>query len=207
MLRGTLAPEGCVIKVSGQSRDKHVGPARVFDGEEKAYAAVQKGKVKAGDVIVIRDEGPRGGPGMREMLAVTSAIIGQGLGASVALITDGRFSGATHGFMVGHVSPESAVGGPIAFVKNGDEITIDVKKRKIDVKANLNPRMKNWKPPKPKYLTGVMAKYAASVTSASEGAVTVAHWDNGGVNGNSNGKKNGKKKVAGKRRKARSARR
>ena len=199
VLRGSLAPEGCVIKVSGQSKEKHVGRARVFDGEEKAFAAVQKGKIKKGDVIVIRHEGPRGGPGMREMLAVTGAIIGQGLGSSVALITDGRFSGATHGFMVGHVAPEAAVGGPIAFIKNGDMITIDVKKRKLDVKANLKPRMKGWKPPKPKYLTGVMAKYAASVSSASEGAVTVAHWTNGGTNGG--------KALKGKRRKPRRPRR
>ena len=199
ILRGPLAPEGCVIKVSGQSREKHVGPARVFDSEEKAFAAVQSGKIRKGDVIVIRYEGPKGGPGMREMLAVTSAIVGQGLGADVALITDGRFSGATHGFMVGHVAPEAATGGPIAFIKDGDEITIDVKKRKLDVKADLKKRAKAWKAPKPRYTAGVIAKYASSVSSASEGAVTLPIWSNGGTNG--------RKNVLGTRRKSAGARR
>ena len=173
ILRGNLAPEGCVIKVSGQSKDRHVGPARVFDNEEAAFKAVQARKIKAGDVVIIRYEGPKGGPGMREMLAVTAAIQGQGLGKDVALITDGRFSGATHGFMVGHVAPEAAKGGPIAFVKNGDVVTIDVPKRTLAVDANLKARAKGWKPPAPKYTWGVLAKYAATVASASEGAVTI----------------------------------
>jgi dihydroxy-acid dehydratase len=173
ILRGNLAPEGCVIKVSGQIKDRHVGPARVFDNEELAFKAVQARKIKAGDVVIIRYEGPKGGPGMREMLAVTAAIQRQGLGKDVALITDGRFSGATHGFMVGHVAPEAAKGGPIAFVKNGDVVTIDVPKRTLAVDANLKARAKGWKPPAPKYTWGVLAKYAATVASASEGAVTI----------------------------------
>ena len=199
ILRGNLAPEGCVIKVSGQSRDRHVGPARVFDGEEAAFKAVQSRKIKPGDVVVIRYEGPRGGPGMREMLAVTGAIQGQGLGKDVALVTDGRFSGATHGFMVGHVAPEAAVGGPIAFLKDGDEITIDVKTRTLGVTADLKKRAKGWKAPKPAYTSGVMAKYAASVSSASEGAVTLPIWNDGGSNG--------RKALLGKGRKAQGARR
>ncbi|HEX7901438.1 MAG TPA: dihydroxy-acid dehydratase [Planctomycetota bacterium] len=173
ILRGTLAPEGCVIKVSGSTKDRHVGPARVFDSEEAAFKATQARKIKAGDVVIIRYEGPKGGPGMREMLAVTGALQGQGLGKDVALITDGRFSGATHGFMVAHVAPEAANGGPIAFVKNGDEVTIDVPSRKITVKADLKKRVKGWKPPAPRYTWGVLAKYAATVASASEGAVTI----------------------------------
>lgn len=173
VLRGNLAPEGCVIKLSGSEKKTHTGPARVFDREEDAFAAVQARKIKAGDVVIIRYEGPKGGPGMREMLQVSGAIVGQGLGADVALITDGRFSGATYGFMIGHVAPEAAMGGPIAFVRNGDEVTIDAVKRRIDVKADLKKRMKNWKPPKPNYTWGVLAKYAATVTSASEGAVTI----------------------------------
>ena len=173
ILRGTLAPEGCVIKVSGSTKDRHVGPARVFDSEEAAFKATQARKIKAGDVVIIRYEGPKGGPGMREMLAVTGALQGQGLGKDVALITDGRFSGATHGFMVAHVAPEAANGGPIAFVKNGDEVTIDVPSRKITVKADLKKRAKGWKPPAPRYTWGVLAKYAATVASASEGAVTI----------------------------------
>ena len=184
VLRGNLAPEGCVIKVSGQTKDKHVGPARVFDTEELAFKAVQARKIKAGDVIIIRYEGPKGGPGMREMLAVTAAIQGQGLGKDVALITDGRFSGATHGFMVGHVAPEAANGGPIAMVEDGDEVTIDVKKRVLSVAANLKKRAKGWKAPKPRYTWGVLAKYAATVASASEGAVTIpVGLLNGGKNG------------------------
>jgi dihydroxy-acid dehydratase len=184
VLRGNLAPEGCVIKVSGQSKDRHVGPARVFDTEELAFKAVQARKIKAGDVVVIRYEGPKGGPGMREMLAVTAAIVGQGLGKDVALLTDGRFSGATHGFMVGHVAPEAANGGPIALVENGDEITIDVKKRELSVAANLKKRARGWKARKPNHSWGVLAKYAATVASASEGAVTIpVGLFNGGKNG------------------------
>jgi dihydroxy-acid dehydratase len=173
ILRGNLAPEGCVIKLSGSEKKTHTGPARVFNREEDAFAAVQARKIKPGDVVIIRYEGPKGGPGMREMLQVSGAIVGQGLGADVALITDGRFSGATYGFMVGHVAPEAANGGPIAFVRNGDEVTIDAAKRRIDVKADLKKRAKNWKPPKPNYTWGVLAKYAATVSSASEGAVTI----------------------------------
>jgi dihydroxy-acid dehydratase len=172
ILRGALAPEGCVIKLTGPERLKHSGPARVFDSEEAAFDAVQKRAIKAGDVIVIRYEGPKGGPGMREMLAVTGALVGQGLGGSVALITDGRFSGATHGLMVGHVAPEAAAGGPIAFVRDGDTITIDVEARRIDVNADLAQRRNGWQPPAPHYKTGVLAKYAQLVSSASQGAVT-----------------------------------
>jgi dihydroxy-acid dehydratase len=173
VLRGNLAPDGCVIKLSGSEKKAHTGPARVFNREEDAFAAVQARKIKPGDVIIIRYEGPKGGPGMREMLQVSGALVGQGLGADVALITDGRFSGATYGFMIGHVAPEAAVGGPIAFVQNGDEVTIDAAKRRIDVKADLNKRKKAWKPPKPNYTWGALAKYAATVSSASEGAVTI----------------------------------
>jgi dihydroxy-acid dehydratase len=172
ILRGTLAPEGCVVKLSGHGRVKHSGPARVYDGEEAAFAGVQRGEIKAGDVVVIRNEGPKGGPGMREMLAVTAAIAGHGLGDTVALITDGRFSGATHGFMAGHVAPEAANGGPIALVRDGDVVTLDVKARRIDVDADLEARRAAWQPPPPKRLRGVFAKYAALVSSASEGAVT-----------------------------------
>ncbi len=175
VLLGNLAPEGCVIKLAGHERTVHRGPARVFDREEDAFAAVKKGRIKRGDVVVIRYEGPKGGPGMREMLAVTGAIVGAGLGESVALMTDGRFSGATYGFMVGHVAPEAVVGGPIAVVKNGDMIVIDVKKRRLDVelsRAEIKRRLAKWKPPKPLYTRGVMAKYAHLVSSATEGAVT-----------------------------------
>ena len=175
ILRGSLAPEGCVAKVSGQTRLAHRGPARVFEREEDAFAAVKKGKVKAGDVIVIRYEGPKGGPGMREMLVVTGALQGAGLGESVALMTDGRFSGATHGFMVGHVAPEAAAGGPIAALRNGDVIVIDVKRRRLDVElspAEIKKRLRAVRSPKPRYATGAMAKYARLVSSASEGAVT-----------------------------------
>jgi dihydroxy-acid dehydratase len=174
ILRGSLAPDGCVVKLSGHKRVLHTGPARVFDSEEDAFAAVQARKIVAGDVVVIRYEGPKGGPGMREMLAVTGALVGQGIGDSIALITDGRFSGATHGFMVGHVAPEAANGGPIALVRDGDMITLDVVGRRLDVDADLNARKGEWKPPAPKYTTGVMAKYARLVQSASEGAVTTA---------------------------------
>jgi len=175
ILRGNLAPEGCVLKLVGEDRTVHRGPARVFDCEEDAFQAVKAGKIKAGDVVVIRYEGPRGGPGMREMLAVTGAIQGAGLGPSVALLTDGRFSGATHGFMAAHVAPEAAVGGPIAAVRNGDVIVFDVKRRRLDVEvtaAELRKRLKAWKPPKPRYAWGVLAKYARAVSSASQGAVT-----------------------------------
>ncbi|HEX4074776.1 MAG TPA: dihydroxy-acid dehydratase, partial [Candidatus Acidoferrales bacterium] len=174
ILRGSLAPEGCVVKLVGHERLLHTGPARVFDSEESCFEAVQRREIKAGDVVVIRYEGPKGGPGMREMLAVTAALVGQGLGDSIALITDGRFSGATHGLMVGHIAPEAANGGPIAFIRDGDKITLDVRARRLDVEANLDERRAQWKPPAPRYPNGVMAKYAKLVSSASEGAVTNA---------------------------------
>jgi dihydroxy-acid dehydratase len=174
ILKGSLAPEGCVVKLAGHERVSHTGPARVYDSEEAAFEAVQQRKIQAGDVVVIRYEGPRGGPGMREMLAVTGALAGQGLDESIALITDGRFSGATHGLMVGHVAPEAANGGPIAYVQDGDSITIDVKSRRVEVNANLAERRAKWNPPAPRYTSGVMAKYAKLVSSASEGAVTSA---------------------------------
>jgi dihydroxy-acid dehydratase len=175
ILKGNLAPEGCVAKISGHERLEQRGPARVFDCEEDAMAAVTGKKIKAGDVVVIRNEGPKGGPGMREMLSVTGAIVGEGLGASVALLTDGRFSGATHGLMAGHVSPEAALGGPIAAVRDGDMIHFDISKRVLEVEISnevLRQRMKEWKPPEPRYATGVFAKYAALVSSASQGAIT-----------------------------------
>jgi len=172
ILRGSLAPDGCVVKLAGHDRQTHSGPARVFDREEQAFDAVQRGAIHAGDVVVIRYEGPKGGPGMREMLAVTAALAGRGLGDSVALITDGRFSGATHGFMVAHISPEAVRGGALAFVRDGDEITIDVAARRLDVKADLESRKTGWRAPEPRYLSGVMAKYARLVSSASTGAVT-----------------------------------
>ncbi|MGA2376486.1 MAG: dihydroxy-acid dehydratase [Candidatus Sulfotelmatobacter sp.] len=175
ILKGNLAPEGCVAKISGHERLEQRGPARVFDCEEDAMTAVTSKKIKAGDVVVIRNEGPKGGPGMREMLSVTGAIVGEGLGASVALLTDGRFSGATHGLMAGHVSPEAALGGPIAAVRDGDMIHFDIGKRLLEVEISdevLRRRMKEWKPPQPRYPTGVFAKYAALVSSASQGAIT-----------------------------------
>jgi dihydroxy-acid dehydratase len=172
ILRGSLAADGCVVKLAGHDRLRHDGPARVFDSEEAAFRAVQAREVKAGDVMVIRYEGPFGGPGMREMLAVTAALIGQGLGDSVALVTDGRFSGATHGFMVGHIAPEAARGGAIALVEDGDRIVIDVEARRIDVDADLAERRAKWRAPKPRYVQGVMARYARLVASASEGATT-----------------------------------
>src|SRR5579864_972705 len=175
ILRGSLAPEGCVIKVTGIERTQQKGPARVFDSEEAAMAAVMGGKIRSGDIVVIRYEGPRGGPGMREMLGVTSAIVGAGLSESVALITDGRFSGATRGFCVGHIAPEAAVGGPIAAVEEGDTINLDIQKRTIDLDvphSTLQDRLKKWKTPAPRYSTGVFAKYVALVGSASEGALT-----------------------------------
>jgi len=175
ILRGNLSPEGCVVKLAGHERLSHSGPARVFDSEEDCFAAVKAGAVKAGDVVVIRYEGPAGGPGMREMLHVTAAIVGEGLGDQVALITDGRFSGATHGLMAGHVTPEAARGGPIAIVRDGDTIEFDVTARELRVVLSddeIAARLGDWKPPPPQYTRGVFAKYAALVSSASEGAVT-----------------------------------
>ena len=175
ILQGSLAPEGAVMKVSGTERLQHRGPARVFDSEEAAFEAVQHQKIKAGDVVVIRYEGPSGGPGMREMLAVTGAIVGAGLGETVALITDGRFSGATRGFCVGHMAPEAARGGPIAAVRDGDTILIDVASRKLDLEVadeTIKQRLAEWRAPKPRYATGVLGKYARLVSSASTGAVT-----------------------------------
>jgi len=175
ILKGNLAPEGCVVKVAGHERMVHQGPARVFDREEDAFKAVQAGQIKNNDVVVIRYEGPKGGPGMREMLGVTAALVGAGLGDSVALLTDGRFSGATHGLMAGHVAPEAAHGGPIAAVRDGDTIVFDIKARRLDVaipEEELKARLSHWKAPTPRYQTGVMAKYAKLVSSASEGAVT-----------------------------------
>jgi dihydroxy-acid dehydratase len=176
ILRGSLAPAGCVVKLAGHERELHEGPARVFDGEEAAYAAVASGAVQKGDVVVIRNEGPRGGPGMREMLQVTGAMIGAGLAEDCALITDGRFSGATHGFMVGHICPEAADGGPIALLQDGDPIRIDVATRTLDVLADLSGRTATPRPAKK--LIGVMRKYASSVASASHGAITsdVTAW-------------------------------
>ena len=175
ILHGSLAPEGCVVKLAGHERLHHRGPARVFDSETACYEAVKTRQIKPGDVVVIRYEGPVGGPGMQEMLSVTAALVGEGLGDSVALLTDGRFSGGTHGLMIGHVAPEAALGGPIGLVAEGDEIEIDVEARRLDLEvdaATLAERRAAWQPPTPRYLGGVMAKYAALVSSASEGAVT-----------------------------------
>ena len=175
ILKGNLAPEGCVVKVAGHNLQNFRGPARVFDNEEAAFIAVEKSIIKAGEVIVIRYEGPKGGPGMREMLAVTAALVGAGLGDAVALLTDGRFSGATHGLMAGHVAPEAANGGPIAAVADGDIIVFDIPNRQLNVElsaADIQKRLATWKPPRPRYLSGVMAKYALLVSSASLGAVT-----------------------------------
>ena len=175
ILRGSLAPEGCVIKLAGHERKTYQGPARVFEREEDAMTAVTHGQIKSGDVVIIRYEGPRGGPGMREMLGVTGAIVGAGLSDSVALVTDGRFSGATHGFMICHVAPEAYNGGPIAAVREGDSITVDVDAGVINLDvapAELKRRMAEWKPVPPRYPGGVFAKYCALVSSASEGAVT-----------------------------------
>jgi dihydroxy-acid dehydratase len=175
ILHGNLAPEGCVAKISGHERLSHRGPARVFESEEDAMAAVTGKRIKPGDVVVIRYEGPKGGPGMREMLSVTAAIVGEGLGGSVALLTDGRFSGATRGLMAGHVSPEAALGGPIAAVHEGDTIHFDVNQRVLEVEVSdtaLRQRLAQWKPPQPRYPSGVFGKYAALVSSASEGAIT-----------------------------------
>ena len=175
ILRGNLAPEGAVIKVAGHQERVYRGPARVFDQEQAAFQAIQNQEIKSGDIVVIRYEGPKGGPGMREMLAVTGALVGQGLGDDVALLTDGRFSGATHGPMVGHVAPEAAVGGPIGLLNEGDEITLDIPNRQLNVKLTeeeFTDRRNAWQPPPPHYTTGALAKYAKLVTSASEGAVT-----------------------------------
>jgi dihydroxy-acid dehydratase len=175
ILRGNLAPEGSVVKVAGKKHLYQKGPARVFDREEDAFSAIEAQQIKVGDVLVIRHEGPKGGPGMREMLGVTAALVGQGLGESVALMTDGRFSGATHGLMVGHVAPEAAVGGPIALLQEGDTVTVDVENRRLDVDLSteeLDRRAREWKPRPTDYPTGALAKYAKLVSSASQGAVT-----------------------------------
>ncbi len=175
ILRGNLAPEGCVVKIAGHDMRHHTGPARVFDTEEAAFEAVQGGRIKSGDVVVIRYEGPKGGPGMREMLGVTAAIVGAGLDDSVALLTDGRFSGATHGLMAGHVAPEAFVGGPIAALQDGDTIVFDVPARTLNVDLSedeIHSRLSTWQPPEPHYKWGVMSKYARLVSSAAEGAVT-----------------------------------
>ena len=175
ILRGNLAPEGAVIKVAGHQERVFRGPARVFDQEPAAFQAIQRGDIKPGDIVIIRYEGPKGGPGMQEMLGVTGALIGQGLGDEVALVTDGRFSGASHGPMVGHVAPEAAVGGPIALVNEGDEITLDIPGRQLNVKLTeeeLTDRRATWTAPPPNYTTGALAKYAKLASSASEGAVT-----------------------------------
>ncbi|HEY0388290.1 MAG TPA: dihydroxy-acid dehydratase [Gaiellales bacterium] len=175
VLRGNLSPDGSVVKLAGHERLTHRGPARVFDSEEECFAAVKERSIQAGDVVVIRYEGPAGGPGMREMLHVTAAIVGEGLGEDVALITDGRFSGATHGLMAGHVTPEAAHGGPIAIVQDGDTIEFDIAARELRVELSddeIAARLRDWTPPPPRYTAGVLAKYAALVSSASEGAVT-----------------------------------
>jgi dihydroxy-acid dehydratase len=175
ILRGNLAPDGAVLKTAGHERPRHRGPARVFDREEDAFAAVREGRIAAGDVVVIRFEGPRGGPGMREMLGVTAALVGRGLGETVALLTDGRFSGATRGLMIGHVAPEAFSGGPLAALRDGDVISIDVEARKLDAEltaAELASRLRDFKPPVARFKSGVFAKYAAQVSSASLGAVT-----------------------------------
>jgi len=175
ILKGTLAPDGAVIKTSGVEITKFTGKAKIFDREEDAFDATAKGEIEEGDVLVIRYEGPKGGPGMREMLATTAALIGQGLGKKVAMVTDGRFSGGTRGFMIGHVAPEAFVGGPIALVKNGDEISINTETNSIDLHVSeeeLDSRRKEWKAPKPNYTSGALAKYASLVGSAAEGAIT-----------------------------------
>jgi dihydroxy-acid dehydratase len=175
ILRGNLAPEGAVVKLAGTERTRQVGPARVFESEEECFRAVKGQRIRPGDVVVVRNEGPAGGPGMREMLQVTAAIVGEGLGEHVALLTDGRFSGATRGLMAGHVAPEAVRGGPIAALREGDEISFDVEARRLDVALSdeeIAKRVAEYRPPEPTYRSGVMAKYAASVSSASLGAVT-----------------------------------
>jgi len=174
VLRGNLAPDGAVAKISGASKRTHSGPARLFNSEEEAFAVVNNREVNPGDVVVIRYEGPKGGPGMREMLAVTAAIIGQGIDGQVALVTDGRFSGATHGLMVGHVSPEAQVGGPIAVLEEGDVVTVDAERRVLSVDISdeeIRKRLRRWQQPEPKYKRGVLFKYSKLVHSASEGAI------------------------------------
>jgi dihydroxy-acid dehydratase len=175
ILRGNLAPEGCVVKLAGHERLLHRGPARVFDSEEACFAAVKGQSITPGDVVVIRYEGPAGGPGMREMLHVTAALVGEGLGDEVALVTDGRFSGATHGLMVGHVAPEAFRGGPIALLRDGDTVVVDVESRRLDLEVDedeLERRRATWTRPEPRYRAGVFARYAEHVGSASEGART-----------------------------------
>ena len=175
ILHGSLAPDGCVVKLAGHERRLHRGPARVFESEAECYAAVRDQRIVPGDVVVIRNEGPVGGPGMQEMLSVTAALVGEGLGDEVALLTDGRFSGGTHGLMIGHVAPEAALGGPIAVVREGDSIVIDVDRKALDLEVpaeEIASRFADWSPPEPRYTGGVMAKYAALVDSASRGAVT-----------------------------------
>jgi dihydroxy-acid dehydratase len=175
ILRGSLAPDGCVVKLAGHERRQHMGPARVYDSEAACYEAVRARLIQPGDVVVIRYEGPVGGPGMQEMLSVTAALVGEGLGDSVALITDGRFSGGTHGLMIGHIAPEAALGGPIGLVEEGDTIVIDVDRRALDLDVAtdvLAERRARWSPRPPRYPGGVLAKYAALVSTASEGAVT-----------------------------------
>ena len=175
IVKGNLAPEGGVTKVAGNQHLQQRGPARVFDREQDAFAAIQRREIKAGDVVVIRYEGPKGGPGMREMLAVTAALMGQGLGDQVALLTDGRFSGATHGLMVGHVAPEAVVGGPIAVIQDGDIVNVDAVNRKLDMEVSateIRRRLRAWKAPAPTHTTGALAKYAKLVGSAAQGAVT-----------------------------------
>ena len=175
VLKGNIAPDGCVVKVAGHTMTNHQGPARVSDSEEAAFAAVEQGRIKAGDVVVIRYEGPQGGPGMREMLAVLAALVGVGLGESVGLFTDGRFSGATRGLMAGHVGPEAAIGGPIAAARGGDTITFDVSGRTLNVELSdreIQSRLDEWTTPPPRFYSGVMAKYARLVSSAATGAVT-----------------------------------
>src|SRR5262249_34858022 len=175
ILHGNLAPEGAVAKVAGLKERRITGPAKVFDGEEACFAAIQERRIKPGDVVVIRGEGPVGGPGMREMLSVTAALVGQGLGESIGLVTDGRFSGGTHGLVVGHVAPEAWVGGPLAFLKDGDPITIDADAKTVNVALDdneLGRRRAAWIKPEPREKRGVLAKYAKTVRSASEGAVT-----------------------------------
>ncbi len=177
ILRGNLAPEGCVVKTSGHEQPYHRGPARVFDREENAMDAAVKGQIKKGDVIIVRYEGPRGGPGMREMLGLTAALVGQGLGEHVALLTDGRFSGATRGLMAGHAAPEAARGGPIAIVQEGDQIVFDLATKSLTIElsdAEIKARLAKWKAPEPRYKTGVFAKYAKLVSSSSLGAITIA---------------------------------
>jgi len=180
VLYGNLAPEGCAVKLAGHDRTLHRGPARVFDSEEDTFAAVKAGAIVPGDVVVIRYEGPHGGPGMREMLHVTGAIVGEGLSESVALVTDGRFSGATHGFMIGHVAPEASRGGPLAALREGDIVVVDVENHELNVElsdAEIAERLAGWSEPEPRYRRGVLANYATLVASASHGAVTLSRYE------------------------------